>query len=182
MLHPKRPAAAPRRADAVTGPGRAGPPRALLTLARGAASGRRVRVAYRDAPGEVTEREVEVLSLGFRWGGWVAACHCLRRDALRLLAVERVQGARLGRRRAAARSFPGFDPEAFAAEELLDPEAGPLLEVTVRLPAPLAPLATTLFAGGAVEPVRGGARVRLRVTSGAVLRAMVASLGARAAP
>ncbi|HET9553182.1 MAG TPA: WYL domain-containing protein [Anaeromyxobacteraceae bacterium] len=163
----------------MTGRGHTGPPRALLALARAVAAGRRVRVAYRDGPGEVSEREVEVLALGFRWGGWVAACHALPRGALRLLAVERVLAARVGRRRAGVHRTPGFDAREFALADLLDPEAGPAVEVTLLLPPRLAPLAAALLSGAAAEVVRGGARVHLRVTSRPALLAMASSLGLR---
>ncbi len=170
----------------------------LLALARAAASGRPARLTYRDtdesvprreaAPG-MPRREVEVLSLGWRWRQWVALVRCEAAGGLRVLEVERVETVRLlerrrrprgrsrGADRARAAAATGLDPLEFALADLQDAEAGPVQRVTVALPSALAPLAGALFAGAVVEPVPGGARVHLLATNRPALAEMVASLG-----
>lgn len=63
---------------------------ALLALSAAARSQQRVRLRYRDARGEVSEREVDAYGVGYRSGAWYAVGHChLRRD-LRSFRLDRV--------------------------------------------------------------------------------------------
>jgi hypothetical protein len=161
----------------VTGRAAARAPGPLLALARASASGRRVSVAIREVSGPSVTGEVEVLALGWRWGGWVAAVRCVRRDAVRLLPVGRIAVVRPLRHRASSRPPGSFLPGEFASAELLDPEAGALRRTHLDLPLALAPLAAALFPGGRAEPRPGGVRVHLLSTNRPALRALAASLG-----
>ncbi len=186
----------PRRAPATPPAPRRMIPASLLSLARAAAAGLPVRVAYREAGPAPWHAELTLLSLGWRFGGWVALARARTDGGLRVLEAERVEAVRPleRRRRPRGRAHPGgphpprasgggvppaVDPVEFALADLQDPGAGPARRVTVVLPRPLAPLAAALLPGGEVEPVPGGARVHLRVTDLEALSRMVASLGAR---
>ncbi len=170
-------------------------PPALLGLLRAAAAARPVRVGYREAAPEPSRPEVEVLSVGWRFGGWVALARSRSDGGLRVLEVERVEWVRPVERRQRPRlrgrphghhgahrprgvAPSGVDPAEFALADLQDPCAGPARRVTLRLPPPLAPLAGALFPGGEVEARPDGPCVHLRVTDPQALSRMVASLGA----
>jgi predicted DNA-binding transcriptional regulator YafY len=166
-------------------------PAPLLALARAAAAGRPVRLSYREAGPAPARQEVEVLSLGWRFGQWVALARDREGGGLRVLELGRVEAVRPVERRRRPRGHRhgarprrpreaapcGVDPLDFALADLQDPDAGPARRVTVTLPRALAALAGTLFAGAEVEAVPGGARVHLRTTNGPALAQMVASLG-----
>ena len=166
-------------------------PPALLALARAAAAGRPVRLRYREAGPSLARREVEVLSLGWRFGGWVALTRGRESGGLRVLELGRIEAARPVERRRRPRgqghqprrrhphepSPTGVDPIEFALADLQDPGAGPARRATVALPRALAPLAGVLFAGAEVEVVDGGARIHLSATDRAALSQMAASLG-----
>jgi WYL domain-containing protein len=169
-------------------------PATLVALARAAAAGQPVRLLYREAGLAPGRPVVELLSLGWRFGRWVALARGRADGGLRVLEVDRVEAVcaverrRGPRRRGSAPPHPqrpravapsGVDPVEFALADLQDPEAGPARRVTVRLSRPLAALAGTLFAGAEVEPGPGGARVHLRATNLPELSRMVASIGAR---
>lgn len=168
-------------------------PTALLALARAAVAGLPVRLAYREGGPTAGRAEVELLALGWRFGGWVALARGRTDGGLRVLEVARIEAVRplerrrrpRGRAQGGGRQRPrevlaaAVDPLEFALADLQDPCAGPARRVRVALPQPLAPLAGALFPGGEVEQVPGGARVHLRVTDLAGLSRMVASLGAR---
>jgi predicted DNA-binding transcriptional regulator YafY len=133
-----------------------------------------------DAGEEVTDREVDVLGLGFRDGRWTIAAWCRLRRGQRLFLAERVRSARVTARRAARFGRPPFDARAFACAAWLDPGAGPEL-ATVRLAAPLSPAWPALFPGALSERLPGGARLcHVRVSRPRGLAALVASLGGRA--
>jgi predicted DNA-binding transcriptional regulator YafY len=167
-------------------------PPALLPLARAAAAGSPVRLAYREAGPAPGRHELEVLSLGWRFGQWVALARLRGSGGLRVLELSRVEAVRPVERRRRPRPqgqaprprrqrepLPaGIDPREFALADLQDPDAGPARRVTVEVPPPLASLAGALFAGAEVEPCPGGARVHLRATNGPALAQMAASLGA----
>jgi predicted DNA-binding transcriptional regulator YafY len=167
-------------------------PAPLLALARAATAGRPVRLAYREAGATPAHHEVEVLSLGWRFGQWVALARARESGGLRVLELGRVESVQPveRRRRPRGRAHPtrprrpgepprgGVDPREFALADLQDPDAGPARRVTVEVPQALAPLAGALFAGAEVAVVPGGARVHLRATNGPALAQMVASLGA----
>ncbi|MEP6874592.1 MAG: YafY family protein [Burkholderiales bacterium] len=103
---------------------------ALLGLSAAARAQQRVRLSYRSADGQQSEREVDVYGLAWRGGAWYAVGHChLRRD-LRSFRLDRVLAIE-----ALPKSFgrpPRFDvlghlvrsiamlPRAFAVEVLLD--------------------------------------------------------------
>lgn len=102
---------------------------ALLALSAAARSQQRVRLRYRSAQGDETERDVDPYGVAYRGGAWYAVGHChLRRD-LRSFRLDRV-----GEVRALPASFgrpEGFDvlgylgsaiaalPRAHAVEVLL---------------------------------------------------------------
>ena len=102
---------------------------ALLGLSTAARAQQRVRLCYRDAELQDSEREVDVYGLAYRGGAWYAVGHChLRRD-LRSFRLDRVLAVE-----ALPKSFgrpPGFDvlghlqrsvamlPRAFSVEVLL---------------------------------------------------------------
>jgi predicted DNA-binding transcriptional regulator YafY len=167
-------------------------PPPLLALARAALTGRPVRVAYEEGGPAPAPREVEVLALGWRFGGWVALAGDRVRGALlvlelpRIAAVQPVErrrrpratapGARPRRRRASTPD--GVDPVEFATADLQDPRAGPVRRLAVTVPRPLASLAGALFAGAQVEVVAAGARVLLEVTDQRAAAQMAASVGA----
>jgi predicted DNA-binding transcriptional regulator YafY len=170
-------------------------PAPLLALARAAAAGRPVLLSYREAGAALARQEVEVLSLGWRFGQWVALARQREGGGLRVLELGRVEAVRPVERRRRPRGHghghghgarprrprevapSGVDPLDFALADLQDPDAGPARRVTVALPRALASLAGTLFAGAEVEALPGGARVHLEATNGAALAQMVASLG-----
>jgi hypothetical protein len=135
-----------------------------------------------DAGGEVTDREVDVLGLGFRDGRWTIAAWCRLRRGQRLFLPERVRSARVATRRAARRGRLPFDARAFACAAWLEPGGTGLALASVRLAAPLAPCWRALFPGALSEPLPGGARLcHVRVSRPAGLAALVASLGGAAA-
>lgn len=165
-------------------------PGPLLALARAAASGRPVRLAYREDRPAPSHPEVEVLSVAWRSERWVALARWRSDGGLRVLELDRVEAVRPAERRRRPRgrlpgrpttpgraAAGGVDPVEFALADLQDPEAGPARRVTVRLPRALAPLAGTLFAGAQVDGA--GLRVHLRATDLAALSRMAASLDAR---
>ena len=158
---------------------------ALLVLARARRLARRARVVYRDGGGVTTEREVDVLGLGFGASAgdarWYAFVHCHLRGAVRLLRLDRVAAASATRRPARARPPRGFDPAFFASAAFLDPGAPVAHLVTVRLEGPLAAAAPALFPSAVAERASGALLCHLRASRPAVLAALVASLGEGAA-
>lgn len=67
-----------------------GPSTALLALSAAARAQQRVRLRYRTAHGDETEREVDTYGVAYRGGAWYAVGHChLRRD-LRSFRLDRV--------------------------------------------------------------------------------------------
>src|SRR5438093_948784 len=108
----------------------AGATAALLGLSAAARAQQRVKLHYRSAEAQDTEREVDVYGLAYRGGAWYAVGHCHLRRALRSFRLDRVQGFE-----ALPKSFgrpAGFDvlghlarsiallPRAHAVEVLLD--------------------------------------------------------------
>jgi predicted DNA-binding transcriptional regulator YafY len=67
-----------------------GPSEALLALSAAARSQQRVKLRYRSAQGDETERELDTYGVAYRGGAWYAVGHChLRRD-LRSFRLDRV--------------------------------------------------------------------------------------------
>jgi len=67
-----------------------GSAQALLALSAAARAQQRVRLQYRSAHGEQTEREIDPYGVAYRGGAWYAVGHChLRRD-LRSFRLDRV--------------------------------------------------------------------------------------------
>jgi predicted DNA-binding transcriptional regulator YafY len=67
-----------------------GSTQALLTLSAAARAQQRVRLRYRSAQGEASEREVDPYGVAYRGGAWYMVGHChLRRD-LRSFRLDRV--------------------------------------------------------------------------------------------
>jgi predicted DNA-binding transcriptional regulator YafY len=167
-------------------------PPVLLSLARAATAGRPVRVAYRESGPAPGRHEVELLSLGWRFGQWVALARGRESGGLCVLELDRIEAVRplerrrrprahghLGRPRRLREPPPsGIDPQEFALADLQDPGAGPARRVTVEISRALGPVAAALFAGAEIEQVPGGVRVHLRATNLPALAQMVASLGA----
>lgn len=134
------------------------------------------RIRYRDAAGRESERDVEVLGLGWREEGWLFAGFCELRQAWRLFRVERVESVRVTRRRATAP--PGrFDARAFATEDLAGPSRTPAGRVAVALDAALARFAPALFPSALVESRRRGCVAHLRSDRAAGVAGLALSLG-----
>jgi predicted DNA-binding transcriptional regulator YafY len=153
--------------------------RRLLTLARALDARRRLKILYRDAEDEETEREVDALALSWRGGRWLLAAFCHRRDAFRLFRVERIARAHL---LAAAldgdRAPPGFDARFFSSIAYLESGARPPVLVTLRLRAPLARFARALFPAALLEHPSGECVLcHLRATRLTELAKLVISLG-----
>jgi predicted DNA-binding transcriptional regulator YafY len=70
----------------------AGATAALLGLSAAARAQQRVKLHYRSAEAQDTEREVDVYGLAYRGGAWYAVGHCHLRRALRSFRLDRVQG------------------------------------------------------------------------------------------
>jgi predicted DNA-binding transcriptional regulator YafY len=151
----------------------------LLTLARALGARRRLKIVYRDAEDEETEREIDALALSWRGGRWILAAWCHRRDAFRLFRVERIARAHL---LATAldrdRAPPGFDARFFSSIAYLESGARPPVLVTLRLRAPLARFARALFPAALLEHPSGGCVLcHLRATRLTELAKLVISLG-----
>ncbi|MCM2334692.1 MAG: hypothetical protein NDI82_12190, partial [Anaeromyxobacteraceae bacterium] len=69
-------------------------PAPLLALARAAAAGLPVRIAYREAGPAASHAEFTLLSLGWRFGGWVALARARADGGLRVLEAARVETVR----------------------------------------------------------------------------------------
>ncbi len=151
----------------------------LLTLARALDTQRRLKMVYRDAEGEETEREVDALALSWRGGRWLLAAWCHRRDAFRLFRVERIAKARvlatpLDRDRTPA----GFDARFFSSIAYLESGARPPALVTLRLSAPLSRFARALLPAALLEHPSGGCVLcHLRATRLTEVAKLVISLG-----
>jgi predicted DNA-binding transcriptional regulator YafY len=154
--------------------------RILFTLARARRLSRRVRLAYRDASGAATIREVDVLGLSFQDGRWYAFVHCHLRRAVRLLRLDRIAAARTTPRPARAPAPHGFDPAFFASVEYLEPGAPVAHLVSVRIQGALAAAATALFPTAIVERHGRAAVCHVRASRPAMLAAVVESLGREA--
>jgi predicted DNA-binding transcriptional regulator YafY len=152
----------------------------LLALARGRKTRRRVRLRYRDADDALTEREVDVLGLGFQDGRWYALAHCHLRLGLRLFRVDRVSSASATRRRACGYRLRDFDPAFFASVEFLEPGAAVAHLATVRLAGRLAGVASAIFPGAILERQGQERLCHLRASRLAPLAQLVASLGPEA--
>jgi proteasome accessory factor B len=163
------------------GVGRLGPPafRTLLALARASAFSRTVRIRFRDTEREEGKEAAEVLALSFDPPRWRVAAWLRERGSLRLLDLSRVLGVRATRRRAGPPP-DGFDPGYFAARPLLDPDAGPAREATVRLPPAVGRLAPALLPAARLGRAGGGWIARVRTSRPEVLAALAESLGAPA--
>ena len=155
--------------------------RQLLVLARARRRSCRVRLAYRDAAGTATEREVDVHGLSFQDGYWYAFVHCHLRRAVRMLRVDRMLDAHVTQRAARARPPRGFDAGFFASVEFLDPGAAVAHLATVRVEGPLAAAAQALFPTALTERDGGALLCHLRASRPDVLAALVVSLGEGAA-
>ncbi|BDG08607.1 helix-turn-helix transcriptional regulator [Anaeromyxobacter paludicola] len=149
----------------------------LQPLARACLSGRLARIRYRAADGEVTEREVAVLGLGWRHDGWLFAAFCQLRGSFRLFRADRVLSATVTRRPAPA--TPGhFDARAFASAELVEPPNAPTRRVAIRLTLPIAQVAGALLPTALAEQLAdGGQLCHLRTTSLEGIAGLVLSLG-----
>jgi len=154
-------------------------PRRLLTLARALDARRRMRILYRDADGERTDREVDALALAWRGGRWLLAAWCHRRDAFRLFRVERIARAHLLDTRVGEdRAPPGFDARFFSSVAYLESGARPPVLVTLRLGAPLSRFARAIFPAALLEhPSSGCVLCHLRATRLTELAMLVISLG-----
>jgi hypothetical protein len=153
----------------------------LLVLAQARRARVRVRLRYRDAADGLSDREIDVLGLGFQDGRWYALAHCHLRHALRMFRVDRVAGAAATRRRACGYTLGGFDPAFFASVEFLEPGAPVAQLATVRLRGRLAAAAPTLFPGAILERDGKDRLCHVRVSRLLALAKLVASLGPGAA-
>jgi predicted DNA-binding transcriptional regulator YafY len=154
--------------------------RALAALARARLQSHRARLVYRAGAGATTNREVDVLGLGFQDGRWYALVHCHLRRAVRLLRVDRIASARPSPRRARAAAPHRFDPGFFASVEYLEPGAPVAHLVSVQLDRRLAAAATVLFPTAIVERHGRAAVCHVRASRPAILAALVESLGREA--
>ncbi|NOT34494.1 MAG: YafY family transcriptional regulator [Candidatus Eisenbacteria bacterium] len=133
---------------------------ALVTLTEAARERRRVRMRYRAAAGEVTEREFDPYGLAYRGGCWYVVGHCHLRLGLRSFRLDRVVTAAAGESRfERPADFDALEhltfafatiPRAFGVELLLETDLA-----TAR-----AQHAHTL---GALETVARGVRLRGQV-------------------
>lgn len=155
-------------------------PTNLLVLASGRRRARRVRIAYRDASGAGTEREVDVFGLSFQDGCWYAFVQCHLRRAVRLLRVDRIVEARATARLARARPPRGFDAAFFASLEYLEPGAPVAHLASIRLDGPLAAAAGALFPAAIAERHGRAVVCHVRASRPAILAALVESLGSGA--
>ena len=131
---------------------------ALLTLAAAAGERRTVRMRYRSARSEKTEREVDPYGVLRREGYWYAVGHCHLRGGLRLFRADRVLEAEMLEESfvlpagldspEAALSASGGEPrEAWSAEVLLETGAE---DARAQLPS----------MGIALEQTEGGTLLR----------------------
>jgi predicted DNA-binding transcriptional regulator YafY len=149
----------------------------LLVLARARRVARRVRIAYRDAGGAMTDRDVDVFGVAFQDGCWYAFVHCHLRRAVRLFRVDRILDARPVARAARARPPRGFDPGFFASVEYLEPGAPVAHLASIRLERPLSAAASALFPSAIAERDGDAVVCHVRASRPAALAALVASLG-----
>lgn len=153
----------------------------LLVLARARRLSRRIRVAYCDAGGATTEREVDVFGVAFQDGCWYAFVYCHLRRAVRLLRVDRILDARPTARPARARPPRGFDAAFFASVEYLEPGAPVAHLASIRLGGPFVSAASALFPSAIPERQGRAVVCHVRASKPAILAALVASLGDGAA-
>lgn len=153
--------------------------RRLLAVARALASGRRIRIRYRDLAGESSRRVLTPLGLAWRGDHWLLAAHCHLRRALRHFRVDRIELAGAAPGRVDGRlAPPGFDARFFSAEGYLSPGARSARSASVRLLPPFAAVASALFPAALLEwPCEGEVLCHLRVSDPAALMSLVASLG-----
>ena len=129
----------------------------LATLASAAQERRRVRLRYRGANGEESERAFDAYGLAFRGGRWYAVGRCHLANGLRSFRLDRVLSVE-----PLARSFPrppGFDVLGHLAHSVAAlPRA---FAVEVRLDTDLATARREVFAAlGILEESAGGVRLR----------------------
>jgi predicted DNA-binding transcriptional regulator YafY len=153
--------------------------RALLALARAHVRARAVRVRFRDTERATALRTIDVLALAYDPPRWVAAAWVRETEALRLLDLARILRVFPTRRR--ARAGPaGFDPVWYASRRFLDPDAGPVVAVAVRLDAPWSRVALALFPSGEVAAASGNhVCVNVRASRPAIVGALQESLRRR---
>ena len=151
----------------------------LLTVARALAVRRRVKLLYRDAQGEETEREVDALALSWRGGQWLLAAWCHRRKAFRHFRIERIASAHVLAAPAGGDGAPpGFDARFFSSVGYLESGKRPPVLVTLQLRAPLGRFARELFPAALLEHPSGGCVLcHLRATRLPELAKLVISLG-----
>ena len=126
---------------------------ALAALSGAAQARQRVRLHYRAANGDDSERDFDAYGLGYRGGRWYVVGHCHLRRGLRSFRLDRVRDVR-----PLPASFgrpDGFDTLAHLAQSIATLPRAHAIEVLLH--ADLATARGALFEGiGLFEPVRGG--------------------------
>jgi proteasome accessory factor B len=145
---------------------------------------RTVRITYRSARDELTERDVDPYGLYYRQGNWYLVGHCHLRGGERTFHLGRIETAQLSRseRHDAEFEVPdSFDISEHARKRPWEYPHDEPVEVVIRLAERLLPAIPEIFGPRAVfEETAAGPTVRLRVTHRAALMAAVMPYGAAA--
>jgi proteasome accessory factor B len=124
--------------------------RLLAVVAEALAARRRVRLRYRNAAGEETDREVDVYGYAWRRGEWIVVGHCHLREATRVFYLSRflsVRPAPVGVRGPDYRVPASFDVRQWSRQEPWDYLAHEPRPAAVRFRGTLAPVARRLLPG-----------------------------------
>jgi predicted DNA-binding transcriptional regulator YafY len=150
--------------------------RRLLALARAQLSRRRILLGCAEPGPPGPERVAEVLALAFEPPRWLVAAWLPGRSSLRVIDLARVRRV-LALRQRAGPAPDGFDPLDFALHRLLDPAAGAVEVVTVRLDSRSGPVARALLPTGSVARRGRDWLCRIRTSRPEVVAALSSSLG-----
>ena len=142
--------------------------RRLLAVVSGAlAARRRLRLRYRNAAGEETDRKVDVYGYAWRRGEWIVVGHCHLRGAVRVFYLRRflsVKPAPAAVRGPDYRLPASFDVRQWSRQEPWDYLAHPPRAAAVRFRGALAPVARRLLPGARwTAELDGSATGRLEV-------------------
>ena len=150
----------------------------------GEAVRRRKRVSIEYFTGsrrEVQRREVDVYGFAWRRGVWLFAGYCHLRNARRVFYVDRVRSLRVNRKCPSEPDYAiprDFDIQVFSRQQPWDYWVHPPVEASLRLAAPIAPLAGQIFPGARLEKRPDGSAVaRLEVRNLPALVRQALSLG-----
>ena len=150
----------------------------LEVLHKAVARRERVRLSYRSAPGELSDRVVDPYGMYYRSGAWYLVGLCHLRHTERTFHVGRIESVTGAGAAAAFDLPPSFDLSAHVQRRPWELPQDPPITVVIRIASRLVPAIPELFGRRAVvRKDSDGAIVMLSVTHQAALVAAVLPQG-----